>query len=304
MFPNLIVVGAQKSGTTSLCDFLDTHSDCLLASPKEPGYLSSAINLFDSGAYNNYFSDARNQNYKVLIDGTTEYLSSSIAPIHAKALFPDSTKVILVLRNPMKRAYSGYMHTMKKGFELRSPESVFLGYDFDGNVSDQEELRLARAIADKKIELHWYKRKYDNYLWVYRYLNNSFYSHQINRYLEVFGKDKVLVIVFEDLIKNFEKHKQKLASFLGIDANGFAEKLDKGNPTIVRQRGVGFALGRSIREITGRRSRLDAGHSEVIPEQIPLKPPEEVYQHLSDLFQDEIDICSDTLDLDLRSMGW
>src|SRR5260221_5784055 len=80
ILPNTILAGAQKSGTTTLCRFIDAHPHCRVSEPKEPNFFSRAANLPRVEAYGRYFQTATPA-HRVLVDGTTTYMADpAIAP--------------------------------------------------------------------------------------------------------------------------------------------------------------------------------------------------------------------------------
>lgn len=131
--PSVFIIGAQKAGTTALCDLLDQHDDIFMCDPKEPmffsqGELRNHPNMYLFGRkewydvwvdqnenfpkeplkqYLSHFEDA--QHNQLCAEGSTSYLTSPSAAKRTKAFNPEA-KIIVMLRDPVARAYSAYWH--------------------------------------------------------------------------------------------------------------------------------------------------------------------------------------------------
>ena len=115
-FPNVIIVGAPKCGTTSLFNYLGQHKDISLSKVKEPHYLvnkkigtkrlkSLVTNIND---YQNLFD---NKNYKYKLEASALYLFYADEFIqNAKKILTKDIKIIVCIRNPIDRAFSAYNH--------------------------------------------------------------------------------------------------------------------------------------------------------------------------------------------------
>ena len=124
--PNLFLVGAQKSGTSALTGWLAQHPEVLMSFPKEPGFLAfreagypypdgygnpapaSAYVVADEARYLSLFKPTSKQQH-VFGEASTWYLPT---PGMATTLmqFNPAAKVVVILRNPMERAYSAWCH--------------------------------------------------------------------------------------------------------------------------------------------------------------------------------------------------
>ena len=112
-----MVVGAQKAGTTSLYHYLNQHDDIFMPNEKE-------LHFFDT---NEPISDNRFNKYLKRFRTRKEYLGKGEAtPIYMfyphtlekiKAFFPE-LKIIIVIRNPARRAYSHYWYEVTRGLSL------------------------------------------------------------------------------------------------------------------------------------------------------------------------------------------
>jgi len=99
-------------------------------------------------------------------------------------------KIIILLREPVGRAYSNYQHLVRDGREHASFEEAL----------SAETDRLAQG-----------------WEWFWGLKRNSFYFEFVNEYFEMFGRDNVKIILFEDLVKNQEHYLKEVMEFVGLD---------------------------------------------------------------------------------------
>jgi hypothetical protein len=178
--PNLFVIGAMKSGTSSLCQYLSEHPAVFMSPVKEPMHFSREENW--SGPDERYlrlFRRASNQRY--LAEGSTEYTQRPsregvAARIHQ---FNPSARLVYVMRDPFERLVSHYRHAVRKGWE-KEP--------------------LARALQADSI-----------------YLTTSHYAYQLKPYVELFGRDAVYGDTAESLAGSPLDFCGRLFAWLGID---------------------------------------------------------------------------------------
>ena len=201
-WPNLFLVGAPRSGTTTLHEMLDRHSDVFMSKVKEPNYFSTPPiperhrqvlgATQDKKEYLSLFDGASNQKY--IGEGTTHYLSDYEAPKRIHNASPDA-KIIAIIRNPVERAYSAFLLLGRRG----------------GNGMTFYET-IKKQIADDKN-----KNTFGNFA------VQGQYSKQLKNFYKYFKKKDVLVLSFEDLKKNPDLIKEQLASFLDVPVEGFSE---------------------------------------------------------------------------------
>jgi hypothetical protein len=206
MLPNFLVIGAAKAGTTSLWDFLKSHPEVYLpAEIKETNFFAlegtrpnfrgpadaEGINrgaITDLEAYQKLFDAV--SDHKAVGEVATSYLYYPAAPLRIKAHIPD-VKIIAVLRNPVDRAFSSYLHTIRDG-----RESV---HDF----------AAALRLEDERIAANW------EHIWHYKAM--GFYYAQLSRYYELFDARQIKVYLFDDLVNDERAVLSDLMRFLGID---------------------------------------------------------------------------------------
>ncbi|MDP2693040.1 MAG: sulfotransferase [bacterium] len=211
---NLFIVGAMKAGTTSFIELLSQHPAIFVSPIKEPHYFVDTLpkqfletsrffsleNYFKNQYpaprhsvqvskeehYQQLFSNAKDEQYSA--DASTSYLHAPEAPSRIYNYNPQA-KIIILTRNPLKRAFSHYNMDLGVGRERKSFAAVMA-----------RDLNLY-----KKGTLPWYS-----------YLNMSCYNEPIRQYHNIF--ESVLVLSLEDLVSNTEREMGKVANFLDIAA--------------------------------------------------------------------------------------
>jgi len=212
VLPNFIIIGAQKSGTTSLKFYLNQHPDIYM--PK------SRINFFDKPKnyskgikwYEKNFDCCNSEN--CIGEKTTEYLHP-FSKIVSERIFNTlpNVKLIALLRNPVERAYSHYWHNRINGLEPLSFEKAL--------KLEEERIKLDYEIYNRKMALYSYK---------YR----GKYIEHIKRFAHFFKKEKMLFLLTDNLKNHREETLIKVFRFLGvkenIHINDLSERLIGGYP--------------------------------------------------------------------------
>lgn len=206
--PTFLILGAQKSGTTSLHRYLAEHPAVLRASPKEVRYFSRTYERGEDW-YRAQFplrtrrvvSRLRVGVWPAVGEASPQYLFHPHAPERVHAFDP-AMKLIAVLRDPVDRAYSQYQMQLRWGYESLS---------FEGAL-DREEAELEAELA----------KFYDNPP-VYSTLANRIsyvargrYAEQLERWLTLFPHEQLLVLLTEELSTDPEDVMLRVARFLEI----------------------------------------------------------------------------------------
>ena len=205
---NLFIVGAAKCGTTSLYNYLAQHQEVFFPQVKEPNYYSSIESRIKEHYIKPkpqkfyqykiirspeiYFSlFDKSKTHKIVGESSTSYLWDKDAALNIHNDFPEA-KIIIMLRNPIKRAFSHYLMLRKSGQEKET--------DF------YEALK-----TDKKREPKFWGKG------AFLYEDLGFYYTQVERYYKVFKKENIKVIIFEDFVENAKKGLLDVFQFLQID---------------------------------------------------------------------------------------
>ena len=114
---NFMCIGAVKSATTSLFQILKQHPLISVSSFKEPHFFDNSDNYKKGKEWylKNYFSNIDSS--QVIGEFTPTYLSSNLSPKRISETFGTNIKLIVILRNPIDRAYSHYLHTKRDEHE-------------------------------------------------------------------------------------------------------------------------------------------------------------------------------------------
>ncbi len=208
--PNLFIVGAAKSGTSSLAHYLGNHPDIFVSDIKEPFFYIDGIGINDRREYLTLFNKARQ--HKILAEATTGYLFDEKSAYRIKSDYPDA-KIIIMLRNPPDMAFSYWQYMQACG---------------------NEALPFMQAISDAVREYRWsdeFKRNCINWWASYIYVDRAMYYKQVKRYFDVFGVGSVKVYIFEESINDMGQVLTDIYDFLEVDA-GFKQDIN-----LVKNRG-------------------------------------------------------------------
>jgi hypothetical protein len=231
---NFFLVGAAKSGTTSVYDFLNHHSEAFMSPIKEPNFFSTDIHIDKfSEVYrkttfldtDKYFSNSnleplqltfvrdRKQydrlyekatNEPLIGECSTSYLYSENAAQNIFNYNP-AAKIVIVLRNPIQRAYSHYLMALKYGF------------------TDQDFLTAIQQ-DQAKDDKGWGSSEL--------FIDLGLYTAQIKRYFDLFGEKQVNIMFMEDLQSNPKAFYDSLCEFLKIDKQDPFYKSVKSNSAL------------------------------------------------------------------------
>lgn len=201
--PNLFIVGAPKSGTTSLYEYLKDHPQVYMSPVKEPNYFAPDLAdprdrmlhyPADEKAYLDLFADAGAAVRRG--EASVRYLYSTEAPGLIRRAAPDAA-IVIMLRNPVDMAHSLYMHMVAAGLE------------------EAETFAEALAAEDGRHRGEGVPPRMNPRLSTYR--DRATYGTQVPRWLEVFGPERVHTIIFEDFASNPEAEFVRLLGFLELD---------------------------------------------------------------------------------------
>ena len=213
--PNFLFIGTGKAGSTSLYYYLKQHPEVYMSPIKETNFFSYEGGRPDfcgpgdrkSDAHHNtiisiedYIKNFQGANgEKAIGEVSPSYLYIPQAPSRIKKYIPEA-KLIVILRNPIDRAYSNFSGLTKVG---REPNADFL------QAVKEEDLRIA-----------------ENWAPTWHYINNGFYYVQLKRYFDLFDRERFKIYLFEDWISNTIEVLQDIFTFIGVD-NSFVPDISK-----------------------------------------------------------------------------
>ena len=197
--PNFMCIGAAKSATTSLFEMLRQHPLISAPSFKEPHFFDNSKNYQKGKQWylKSYFTNI--ESAQVIGEFTPSYLSSLASPKRILETFGPKIKFVAILRNPIDRAYSHYLHTKRDEHEALE----FL----DAVLNENDRLTQFNKIED---ELSFSR---------FSYIYQGQYAQHINNYLNYFSIKQFHFVLFNDFINKREETIQSILSFLGIDNN-------------------------------------------------------------------------------------
>ncbi|MEQ4203866.1 sulfotransferase domain-containing protein [Actinopolymorpha sp. B9G3] len=204
--PDFIIIGAQRCGTTYLYDLLRRHPYFKPAERKELHFFDRDANYAKGLSW--YMSqfpqpDIRNGQKEITGEATPYYLCHGLAPQRAARMVPGA-KLVVMLRNPIDRAYSGHMHHSRRGEESLS---------FDDAIAAERQgepnpLDTGQAVADdargRRVRRHHF------------HLARGIYVHQLREWQKYFSSDQILVIRSEDFFANPGVVARDVQRFVGL----------------------------------------------------------------------------------------
>ena len=235
MRPNFFVVGTVKAGTTSLYQYLTEHPEIYMSPLKEPHFFSTDIDpsrfrtqyrkmlpldieqylasdlkgivnaafIRREEQYLRLFKNVKNE--KAIGESSTSYLISKEAAQNIYNYDPKA-KIIILLRNPVGRAYSHYLMNYKSG----SVTGLF-----------KTELELDLKAEPKG----WGITRL--------YVDHGFYYEQVKRYLDVFGPDQVKIILTEQLGAEVQQTIREVYQFLNVKDNFIFDNYERHNVAMI-----------------------------------------------------------------------
>jgi hypothetical protein len=187
--PDFLIIGAQKSGTTSLREFLGSFPEKVFILKKEQHFWNRD-NHYNDGfgipAYEDLFRESVTGQLKG--EKSPSYLTNFEAPARISRHCPE-IKLIAILRNPIERAYSAYWHGRRVG-------AIDPSFSFSDSIRDYKK-NHGKPYGDLATP--------------------GLYSQHIERYFEFFPKNQLLVLDFQKVVDEPELELTSTLGFLGID---------------------------------------------------------------------------------------
>lgn len=233
--PNFFVVGAAKSGTTSLYEYMKMHPQIYMAPIKETHHFSTDIDnskfrpnyarslnkdlskfletdmqegifhafVKERDQYDKLFKNVKDE--KAIGEITNSYLYSQEAARNIFTRFPDA-KVIMMLRNPIDRAFSHYLMDLRIGYET--------GDFMTALKKDMARDPKGWGISNLYVEI-------------------GMYAEQVKRFIEIFPERQRRIYLFDDFKKDAGAVVKDMFTFLGVDPNVDIDYSQKFNPSFI-----------------------------------------------------------------------
>lgn len=309
-YPNFFVVGVAKAGTTSLYHMLGSHPEIYLTPIKETNYFARKDLDFD-----NFRPDFKHNTTidvgRYIQEGMTYQIhcANVTEPEHYLALYQNAkeekalgeicnsyifcpnamgeiyleypqAKIIVMLRNPIERAFSGYIMNLREGKILSS--------SFMDEIKRDEQLEVV---------------KWGEHI---SYLHAGKYFEQIKRIYQYFPKEQVRIYLYDDYKVNKKEVMRDMYSFLGVDSSFFPSSDKRVNEAgLPRFKYLNYFIAQTgflrkwARSILGDKGKALATKMMYANDNIP-KLSEEEKRYLTNYYREDVEKLSALLNRDLK----
>jgi hypothetical protein len=247
VLPNFLVIGAGRSGTTSLYEYLREHPEVFMSPVKEANYFAFPEDsqpergpggvrvrrgaVATLAEYEALFADAGDR--RAIGEASPRYLHTPEAPARIAELLPN-VRLVAILRDPVERAYAHYLGLRRDGLETEPT--------FEDALRDQ----------DRRCREGW---PFSGFV------DSGFYHRHLSRYYARFPPERIRVYLHDDLRADPAALVRDLLSFLGVDP-GFA-------PDTSRVHGrTGLVRNPALRMLWARSRRARDGLAPVVPRRV------------------------------------
>jgi hypothetical protein len=190
VLPNLVVIGGLKCGTTSLHHYLNLHPEIQMSRPKELNFFVEELNWqLGSEWYTGHFQPAARIRGESSPHYTNRPRFDGVAE-RMRSVLPSDARLIYMVRDPIDRMLSHYLHNVGGGYEARPPEE---------------------ALAEERSA----------------YVDRSRYAFQLEPYLEAFGPERIEVVSREELLSDRGATIRRVFAFLGVDPEFTSEQFER-----------------------------------------------------------------------------
>lgn len=217
LLPEFLIIGVQKGGTTSLYRYLEQHPCVASAFAKEVHFFDNHTRDYKYGKgmswYRSHFVYSTSKFYHKLIhhqdlmtgEGSPDYIFDPNAPQRIAQALPQA-KLVVMLRNPVDRAYSHYMHNARAAWDV-----------------NREPLSFEEAIAAEPTRLQGEKDKllqdasYFSYNYMhYSYLQRGIYADQLQTWFNLYPKEQLLILGSENFFADPQACFKQVLQFLEL----------------------------------------------------------------------------------------
>jgi hypothetical protein len=205
--PDFAIVGAMKSATSSLFSYLGQHPAIFAPHQKEPHFFIDEDSRLDWEVPAEIFKEliglggGRRDEYIRLYskaqagqltgDGSVQYLPNPQSPYLLFKTNPHC-KIVISLREPVSRAYSAYTHNLTNYVENIQSFATVVSEELSG--------------------------KRDNFYYTWRYLYSSYYAESVERWINVFGRDNVYIVFYDNIVADASAVVTDIFQFLGLSS--------------------------------------------------------------------------------------
>lgn len=269
-WPNFFIVGAARAGTTSLYEYLRDLKKIYLSPVKEPRYFCSSKEppgyapdpIRSEAEYLKLFQAVRDES--AVGEASPQYLCDPDAPASIHAAAPEA-RIIMILRDPVARAFSHYLLHQRMGVQRRPAETAL-----------KEEF----------------------------YLRHGLYAGPVKTYLRLFGGNRVKVLIFDDFIRDTRRSVSEVLRFLDVEAEpGSTSQIHNayGRPRGALRRLIyeNMALKSAGRRLFSDRFRRKAREEIFLGKDAKPPLPEECRTFLEEFYRGDVAQLEDIIGRDL-----
>ena len=234
-----MIIGAQKAGTSALHYYLDKHPKLIGSSPKELHYFDQEINY--GVGINDYEAHFKSFFWKsrLFFESSPSYLYYDQVAFRLMRYNP-KLKFIVVLRNPVDRAYSAwnmYRQFYEKGLVSRLEKGLSPGVE-NGLFTFLFKNRLSFPSFRECLEIEL--KIIGTEIQEPSIIRRGFYAEQLEKYLNYFSDKNFVIVDFEDLARDFEMILNRTCAFLDLEPFG------KGDLEFVKINSGGYKTNISV----------------------------------------------------------
>jgi hypothetical protein len=196
--PNFLIIGAARSGTTTLVHYLNLHPHIFFPETEhEPKFFSREPEYEKGVTYylHTYFSSA--DKYQAVGEKSTEYMESSRVAERIYRFNPH-IKLIVILRNPVERMLSNYWWSVSNGLETRNINEA-IKTEFETYLQHPEPVSQIFAARP------------------HAYVDRSVYYDNLLPFYRFFAKEQITCLLFEEFFENQQQGLKKLFTSLGVE---------------------------------------------------------------------------------------
>ena len=293
--PTFVVAGAGRSGTTGLVEGLRTHPQVFVTQPKEPHYFAlhgrtvdfrgpgdeatiNRVAITDRATYLDLYP--AEHDYLALGDGSVSTLYYADHAVQEIVAMNPRMQVVMILRDPVERAYSSFLYMRARGFE------------------PCEDVVDALADEPRRREQDWH------HLWHYQAMSR--YAGSLAVLQQTLGREQVGVWFYDDLVADYQATVSSVLRFLGVppdpgEGQGVPRVNVSGTPRLpIVQRTIGWAtrselLRSTIKRTTSFRFRERIRRSTLRRSDVPMQ----ARRYLQDAFDDDLAALSSLVEGDV-----
>ena len=245
--PTFLIVGVQKAGTTSIYGYLKQHPQVYMSPIKETNFLRRDWEKYTEGRpkidtwekYCELFQDVKDE--IAIGEASPSYLFNYKSSSEMILRYLPNIKMIAILRNPVERAYSDYLMHLRDGINIGNVLPLSKQAQFHANTSFT--------------------------------IRRGFYYNPVKHYFDIFGKEKLKVVLYDDLCKNSLAMMQDIYQFIGVD-NTFNPNTSK------RQQAAGVPKNQAFNNLLQTKNPIRTAISSVLKLAIPLEVRQKVRSRL------------------------